>query len=147
MVARRDAAQATLDAFKDKPLAYGIRDCARMVGWHLRRCGYQVKLPPTGSYRTARGALRKLRALGHASLPDALDALGLERIVPAAALVGDIVQGPGDDALAALGVMLGNGRIVGYHEDVPGAAVLQPLALQAAWRVEFGRVVMREELA
>jgi hypothetical protein len=141
MVRRRDAAQATLDKIRAKPMKLGSRDCLRKDAHHLRLLGYSVKLPPAGSYKTVRSALRKLRELGHADLPAAIDSIGLKRIVPAAAIVGDIVQVPwsenADDPLCALMILLGNGRAVGYHEDRPGADVLQPLAGQivSAWRV------------
>lgn len=138
MVRRRDAAQATLDKFRSKPMRLGTRDCLRMMAHHLRLLGYSVRLPPAGSYKTVRGALRKLRELGHESLPAAIDSLGLPRITAAAAIVGDIVQVPWieaeDDPLCALMILLGNGRAVGYHQDAAGAEVLQPLTIVSAWR-------------
>ena len=135
MVRRVEAAQATLDRFRDRPLRLGRDDCVRMVAHHLRKLGYRVKLPAAGSYSTVRAAVKALRARGHASLGDALDALGLDRIAPAAAVAGDILMLPGADQLGALTIALGNGRVVGYHEDAPGAVVLQPLDYDAAWRV------------
>jgi hypothetical protein len=42
---------------------------------------------------------------------------------------------PGEDALDALVVALGNGRVLGWHPDAAGAEVLQPLAFESAWRV------------
>ncbi len=137
MLQRRDAAQATLDQFKDRPFKFGQRDCARMTAAHLRRLGYQVKLPAAGSYASARSALKMLRSRGFATIADALDAMGLERITPAAALVGDIVQGDAGDPIGALGIVLGNGRLVGYHEHAAGAVVLQQRELAAAWRVKL----------
>ncbi len=97
--------------------------------------GHQVRLPAAGSYASARSALKALRERGYETLGDALDAMGLERIAPAAALVGDIVQGASGDVLGALGVLLGNGRLLGFHEHAAGAAVLQQVAMAAAWRV------------
>lgn len=135
MVRRVAAAQATLQQFRDKPFKFGDRDCVRMVAAHLRRLGHRVKLPAKGSYASARSALKVLRDRGHDTLADALDAMGLERIPPANALVGDIVQGDSGDALGALGVVLGNGRIVGFHEHAAGATVLQIEKMAAAWRV------------
>lgn len=129
------AAQATLEAFRGKPFRWGRCDCSRIAAAHLRRMGHQVRLPAAGSYGSARGALKALRERGHETLAEALDAMGLERIAPAAALVGDLVTGAADEALGALGVMLGNGRMLGFHEHAAGAAVLQKVALSAAWRV------------
>lgn len=134
---RRLAAQATLDEFKDKPFRLGERDCVRMAAAHLRRLGYQVKLPPKGAYRTVRTARKALADRGFADLCAAVDAHGLERIPPAAAVVGDIIACPGANELGpALHVALGNGRTVAYHEDLVGAGVLQPLEYVAAWRAK-----------
>jgi len=132
---RAAAAQKTLDTWKQRPLKLGTSDCVRMCAFHLRLLGEKVKLPPSGSYRTVNSALRALRAAGHHTLGDALDAMGLERIAPAAAIVGDIIAMPAEDRLGALSICLGNGRVLGYHGDVDGAVVLQPLQFEAAWRV------------
>ncbi|WP_267395586.1 MULTISPECIES: hypothetical protein [unclassified Sphingomonas] len=139
MLRRVAAAQATLDEFRGEPFRWGHSDCSRLVAAHLRRLGYKVRLPAKGSYGTARAAMKQLRGRGFATLADALDGMGLERIPPAAALVGDIVQGASGDAFGALGVLLDNGRLVGYHEHADGAAVLQQVDLAAAWRVEVSR--------
>jgi len=133
MVRRVNAAQRTLDTFRGKPFQLGKRDCVRLTAAHLRLLGYRVKLPPAGSYRTANGALRKLHERGHATLADAMDAL-LPRIPPAGVLAGDVVQLEAEHPLGALAVVLGNGRVVGYHQDAKGAEVLQPNAIEAAWR-------------
>lgn len=143
LILRARAAQATLDEWKTRAFRLGEADCARMVASHLRRLGYTVKLPPARSYRTPRSAVAALRKMGHATVPAMLDALGLERITPAAALAGDVVQmrwteeETEGDALAALTVAMGNGRVMGWHEDAPGGAVvMQPLDMIAAWRVD-----------
>jgi hypothetical protein len=134
---RRNAAQATLDQFKDKPYRLGQRDCVRMAAAHLRRLGYSIKLPPADSYRSNKSALNALHSRGFSDLLEAVDAHGLERIAPAAAVVGDIIAVPGEgDFGAALHVALGNGRTVGYHQDLIGAGVLQPLEYLAAWRAK-----------
>jgi hypothetical protein len=137
LIRRVAAAQATLDAFKDKPFRYGTRDCVRMMAYHLRRMGYQVKLPASGSYASIRTAVKALEARGFTSLAQAMDSFGFPRIPPAAAIAGDALLLAGDTILGeALHVALGNGRVVGYHEDAEGAAVLQPVEYLAAWRIE-----------
>ena len=140
LIKRRDAAQALLDKWQGESFRMGERDCVRMMAEHVRRMGHSVKLPPEGSYRTALGAVRKLRELGHASLADAIDSLGLERIAPASALTGDLIElrgetDDGDEAksLTALTVAMGNGRVLGFHEV--GCVVMQPLEYLNAWRV------------
>lgn len=135
MVRRVAAAQATLDRFKDRPLKLGYEDCVRMTAFLLRRLGRRVKLPPAGSYRTIKGAKKALQARGFADLGAAIDSFGFERIAPAAAIVGDVLMLPAENELGALTVALGNGRVLGYHPDSLGAAVLQPLLFDAAWRV------------
>jgi hypothetical protein len=32
-------------------------------------------------------------------------------------------------------VALGNGRVLGFHEEVPHADVLQPVMISGAWRI------------
>ncbi len=117
----------------------GESDCVRMFARHARKLGHQVRIPPARSYRTVKGALAKLEELGHESLPAAIDALGFERIAPAAAIVGDLLELPSEDGrLPALAIALGNGRAVAWHEGIPhgGADVLQPLELVTAWRLD-----------
>ncbi|UAK23678.1 DUF6950 family protein [Sphingomonas nostoxanthinifaciens] len=140
MLRRRDAAQATLDRFRTRKLRLGVNDCVRMGAFHLRKMGRKVQLPPTGAYSTVRGALKQLQARGFDDVAAALDAMGLPRIPPASAVVGDFLMLPANTALGSLTIALGNGRVVGYHEDVPGgAAVLQPVEFLDAWRVDpFG---------
>lgn len=135
MVRRVDAAQATLDRFKDQPFRLGKNDCARMAAFHLRKLGYRPSLAKAGSYKTALSARAALKRAGYDSLAAALDGLGLERIAPASAVVGDIVEMEAGDAFGALAVAVGNGRVLGYHEDAPGAVVVQPLSIVVAWRV------------
>lgn len=135
MVRRVAAAQATLDEFVGKPFRWGHSDCARLVAAHLRRMGYKVRVPAAGSYASPRSALKALRARGHETMAAAIDAVGLDRIAPAEAVAGDIVQGASGDAFGALGVKLSNGRLLGYHEHAAGAAVLQEVSLEIAWRV------------
>lgn len=133
---RRDAAQATLDRFKDQPFRFGKNDCARLVAFHLRKLGYRPQLGKAGTYRTALSARRALARAGFKTLAEGLDALGLARIAPAAAVVGDVVQLEGDNDLGALAVYVGNGRILGYSEDAEGACVMQAMKIDLAWRAD-----------
>jgi hypothetical protein len=137
MVNRVAAAQATLDRYKDIPFEWGRFDCARMVAHLLRQAGYRPNLSAGGAYRSLFGAKKALKKAGFDTLAEALDSLGLERISPAACVAGDIIQWPSENELAALGVALGNGRMIAYHPDASGAVVLQPVEFVAAWRVEF----------
>lgn len=139
LVRRRDAAQDALDSWRPRKWRMGEHDCLRMFARHARKLGHRVKIPPARSYRTVRGALRKLEEWGQPTLPDFIDSLGFERIAPAAAIVGDLLQLPSEDPrLPALTVALGNGRVVGWHEAIPhgGADVLEPLEFVTAWRID-----------
>lgn len=135
MVRRVDAVQATIDRFRDKPLKLGTDDCVRMAAFALRKQGVKASLLKAGSYSSETGARRAMKRLGYETLADALDALGLPRIAPAACLPGDILSlraADGDDL--ALAVAVGNGRALGFWEAAGVCTVFQPLAYHAAWR-------------
>ncbi|MCG7350042.1 DUF6950 family protein [Sphingomonas sp. ACRSK] len=136
LLRRQHAAQAAVDRFKGQPLAYGKNDCARLAAFVLRKMGHRPQLAKAGSYRTALGAARALQRSGFEDLAAAIDAIGLPRIAPAAAWVADLVLLPAEGPFGgALSVAVGNGRVLGYHEDVDGADILQPVQYLAAWRV------------
>lgn len=135
LIIRRDAAQATLDAFADQPFEWGKYDCGKMLAAHLKAMGHSVRVAPAGTYKTAIGAKGALRRMGFASLIDALDAR-FPRISPAAAIVGDVIAMPSEGPLDAIAIAVGNGRALAYHESVAGAVVVQPLTMLAAWRVD-----------
>ncbi|NYD88918.1 DUF6950 family protein [Sphingomonas melonis] len=136
MIRRQQAAQAAVDRFKGQPWQLGKNDCVRMAAFVLRKMGHRPQLGKAGSYTTAAGAMLALKRVGHDSLAGALDSLGLERIAPAAARVADIVMIPGEAPLdGALTIAVGNGRVLGFHEDVSSAEILQPVQFIAAWRV------------
>jgi len=134
-VKRTRAAQATLDVWSKRKMRLGTSDCVRLIASHLRRLGYTVKLPPSGSYASYPSAVKALKAAGFGSVDEALDGMGLERIAPAAAIVGDIVKLPADHPLGSFTVALGNGRVVGFHEDAVTATTLQPVEYAGAWRI------------
>lgn len=130
------AAQKTLDRFKDKPFQWGRYDCFQLVAFHCRAIGRPLKAAPKiGRYASLLTGVKRLRKLGYQDIPALLDAV-FERIPPAAAIAGDIVQMPSeDDDVGGVTVSVGNGRVIGYHEDAVGACVMQPMATVAAWRV------------
>jgi hypothetical protein len=135
------AAQATLKAYKDQPFKFGTADCFQMVRTHAVRMECAVReWGQVGPYHSVLGGQRRLAKAGHANLIAAMDA-HFARIAPAAALPGDVVALPGQEGPGALTVALGNGRVLGWHEDAPGACVMQPKTYHtddkglAAWRV------------
>lgn len=136
MIRRQQAAQAAVDRFKGQSWELGKNDCVRLAAFVLRRMGHRPQLGKAGSYTTSTGALRALKRAGYDTLGSALDGLGLERVAPAAARVADIVMIPGEAPLdGALTIAVGNGRVLGFHEDIGTADILQPVEFLAAWRL------------
>ena len=135
MIRRQQAAQATVDRFLDQPYELGKNDCVRLAAFALRKMGRRPQLGRAGSYSSTTGAVRALRRAGFATLAEAMDALGLDRIAPAAALPCDILLVPAEGPFdGALHVAVGNGRTISYHQDAIGATILQPIQYLAAWR-------------
>ncbi len=136
MIQRQQAAQAAVARFKGEPWQLGKNDCVRLAAFVLRKMGHRPQLGKAGTYTTGPAALRALQRAGFNTLSEALDALGLERIAPAAARIADIVMIPGEAPLdGALTIAVGNGRVLGFHEDTGTAEILQPVEFIAAWRV------------
>lgn len=134
MIARRDAAQATLDRFVGVPFHWGKADCVRLAAFNLRQLGYRPRLSKGGAYGSFRGAVKALGLAGFADLMAAVDAQGLPRIAPSQALPGDLVALPGEEGWPALTVALGNGRVLGWKADRPDCGVMQPIEPLTAWR-------------
>jgi hypothetical protein len=132
MIRRQQAVEKTLARFNDKPLTYGRDDCARMVAFCLKKMGLKASLLPGGSYSSKLGAAKALKRLGHDGLPEAVDALGLPRIAPAAALPGDIIALPAEAFGGALMIVVGNGRAFGFFDG--RFQVGQPHLIDTAWR-------------
>lgn len=135
LVRRRDATQATVDAWQGRKFKLGHADCVRLAADHLRRMGHTVRLPAKGRYATLRSAQKELIARGYKDLPAALDGMGFERIPPASARPGDVIAIPSEHAIGCLMVAVGNGRALGFHQDVEGAEILQPMEYEGAWRL------------
>lgn len=132
---RHRATQATVDRFRGKPFKFGKFDCWQMVKAHLRAMGKPVKQAAKVSpYHSLLGAQRQLRAFGYDNVTAVMDA-HFEQIPPAAAALGDVVSIPTEGEIGGLFIIVGNGRIFGYHQDAVGAEVLQPAVITAAWRV------------
>lgn len=130
---RHKATQATVAKVQSRPFKLGINDCARMVAFHARKMGWQIKAAPSGSYHSIAKAKAELKKLGYANLAEAMDGAGMPRIAAAAALLGDVMEIQGDHPLGTLGICVGNGRIICFHEDHPGTVIFQPAAPLAAW--------------
>lgn len=133
LVERAEAVNATIARFAGKPFAFGSCDCGLLVIAHLKAMGW--KISTGGTWSTALGLKRWLRKHGGSGAA-AIDAWGLPRIAPAAVLIGDIVELEGETEFGAFGIVIGNGRVLAFHEDVDSAAIIQPgsLPIIAAWR-------------
>lgn len=138
LVRRALATRETSAAWTGRRFRLGRADCARLAADHLARLGWEVDLP---GYRTVAEAARALDAKGYSTPFDGLDAAGLGRIAPAAALVGDVVgfphpAGDASERLRALGVVLGDRRALAWHQDMPGCGVVNLTNAEAAWAAD-----------
>jgi hypothetical protein len=133
LIRRMEATQLTVDTFKGKVFDDGKVDCVQLVDKHARNLGYKkLKVPKYNDMATAAAAMKQL---GFRTLAEVLDHHFM-RIPIHEVLAGDIVEGPGGNGFSALGIAVGNGRILAFHEEIPHADILQPLFLTGAWRVE-----------
>jgi hypothetical protein len=127
-IEKRAVTQEVLDDYRDKPLVWGAKDCARMIAPVLQRAGYKPGLSRAGFYKTEAAALRGMRKAGYKDLAEWLDDIGLMRIPPAAAVAGDVIGFPAAPPWTwALSLALGNGRILGPHPEEGRFKVLQPV--------------------
>jgi hypothetical protein len=132
------ATERTKVAFEGRPWKPGRHDCGQMIKRHLIHMGRPIKAAAkAGTYHSIRGATSALKRMGYNNLIELMDD-HFERVPPAGAWVGDVIAMPGLEGPGALTVALGGGRVLGYHEEVVGAAVLQPSEYVAAWRVPNG---------
>ena len=133
------AVEATKARFAGKAFSWGRVDCAKVGAFHLRQMGHHagLGLHKAGTYRSALTAKRALARAGHDSIAAALDAIGLERIAPAAAWTGDVLLTPGDDTWEALAIVVGNGAVLGFHQDLAVLDIVRvfDFASVEAWRL------------
>lgn len=133
LVRRAVLTEQTRARFYGRPFKWGSSDCAKMAAFHAKKFGWKVPVP--GGYSTALGAAKRLRELGYDTLPDLVAGYGLKEIAPAFAMTGDIVSSFSDDALGSIGIVLGNGRMLAFHEVAVGAAVITMDSIERAWSI------------
>jgi hypothetical protein len=138
-VLRRQAAtQACMDRFAGKPVDWVFRHCGKLAAHAMHKMGRKAVLLTNCRATTAAGAVKYIRTAGFKDLVDLMDATGLARIPPAAALPGDIValaSEPNDGFGCSLTVALDNGRVLGCN---PVTGVIEPMIphiFVAAWKV------------
>lgn len=130
LVQLAEAVKATRAKYDGKPHDWkNGATCLHMVRFHLRQLGHRPEpLPPI---RSLIGAKRALKQRGWAGMAELLDAqIGLERVTPAFAQLGDIAVAPSEDGIGAGLVFAGvsndgRGNFLGWHEDVEAFAVMK----------------------
>lgn len=119
--------------FANQVFKWGNSDCARMIAFHLRKFGH--KPPQAGGYRSALGAKKRLKQLGFETLPDLIDAIGLQEIPYAFCRIGDIVSFPSDDIIGGAGIVWGNGNMMCFHESHATPVIMTMGQIDKAWSV------------
>ncbi|WP_448797991.1 DUF6950 family protein [Brevundimonas sp.] len=142
MLKRAAATQACMDRFAGQPLVPGKRDCGTLAEHLLHRMGRKSPLLRGARHTTMAGAVKYIRGLGFASLPELIDAeLGItpdERIAPAGAWPADLIglaSEDGDGFGCSLSVVLDGGRVLTAN---PATGLFEPMTphlFVAAWRV------------
>ena len=134
MVRRQQAVAATMAKYRARALDWKSKaTCLHMTWFHLRRMGKRPPaLPQIGSLLAAK---RELAKCGWDNVGDVLDAIGLERIAPAAMRLGDLAMLEDDSGLGGVVVSASAGKVIGWNEGAETMAVLMPLEIVAAWRV------------
>lgn len=135
LLKRRDAVDQVIARFNGQPLIWGRFDCARLAAATAKAMGHRVRLSAFGQYTTPAAAKAALRRKGFEDLPEAIDAMGFERIAPARCLPGDVIGFlpqpdpddplPGDD-FTTLCIWVGNGRVLGFHAGTGVCCIVQP---------------------
>ncbi|MFD0848206.1 DUF6950 family protein [Sphingosinicella xenopeptidilytica] len=123
---RYQATSLTVQKYRARKFAWGACDCGKIAAFHARKFGWKV--PKTGTYKSAIGARKYLKSLGVETLPELLDKIGFARIAPASSMMGDFVSFESDDPIGGVGIVIGGGKIMAFHEDHPG-----PVMIDADW--------------
>lgn len=133
---RRRATQATLDRFRGKTFDWrtGVT-CVHLARFHLIKSGRRP--PQLPRIRSELAARRALKQRGWTNVAEMLDGIGLERIAPAAMLLGDLAVAGSDDGIGAIFVCAGPHKLLGWREDAPELVRLDVTLdqLDGAWRV------------
>jgi hypothetical protein len=132
LIERMEATQKTVDRWKLKNFDPGKYDCIQMMVAHARLCHRRIRVPPYGDMISAR---RSMHHMGFKTIGEGMDKY-FQRIEPHRAIMGDFIEMPGTDAFTAITVSVGNGRVLGFHEEIGFADILEPLLISGAWSVD-----------
>lgn len=133
LMKRMKATQRTVDLWKGRKFKVGSAspDCIQLMKAHARHLGKPIKLPKYSSFASGRIALR---SLGFANIHELMDA-HFERIETSQVLAGDVIASLGEGGFAGLMIALGNGRALGFHEEIDHCDILEPLMMSGVWRI------------
>ena len=134
LLTRAKVAQSAIDRFLKTPFEWGSTDCVQLVAFVLVGLGYDNPIADVASYDSALTAKREMAKAGITDFPAVLDKMGFERIAPAAALACDIVCFPGEHDMVALGISVGEGRVIAFGNGYCDWAPVWPY-VTGAWRV------------
>ncbi|MFN7029465.1 MAG: DUF6950 family protein [Sphingopyxis sp.] len=137
---RAAATQATWALLSGVPFAWDGMTCVDALHAQMLHMGHQP--PAVPGFRTKAGARRALKAMGATSLGHLMeDVLGLERIAPAAMIVGDVALIPGDGVRTdgirgAIAICAGN-KFMGWHGAAEGFQMIDDVMphVKAAFRL------------
>jgi len=134
VVRRQRATQATKSKFENKSMAWEREvTCVHLARFHLAKMGH--KLPKMPRVKSLLGAKKALKENGWKDTAAMLDSF-LEPIPPAAMRMGDVAVMQDDSGMGAVVISLGMGwsKVMGWHEDVEGLAVMDVKEFIGAWR-------------
>ena len=135
LVARVAATNKTMAKYRGRAFDWKAKaTCIHLARTQLRNMGH--KPPPIPAFTSALGAKRAMTAGGYQSVADIFDQLGLQRIAPAAMLVGDLAMLPGEDGFDAI-VICAGGKLLGWHGAADELTVIGEAVahITAAWRL------------
>lgn len=147
LIDRAAWAAAAVSRYDHKPFDWGGCDCAHLFKFAVMQAGHPNPLKGTRPYRGEIGAVRAMADCAKvfglpkgAELAEIIDAMGLQRIAPAAAWPGDIVglHGPAPFGVA-LAIAVGNNKALGFAPDPE--AENQPRAMVGEMLVEVDGMV------
>lgn len=138
LLLRRLRTEPVVARFRDQPFSWETEaNCIHLAREQLAAFGHEV--PEVPGFRTARGAMRAMKAQGVESIEALLDRhLPMKRIAPASMWLGDVCLLPGKP-VEALAIYVGNSTIVAWHGNDPEPLrniVVSNADVIAAWRVE-----------
>lgn len=113
LLRRKAATQSTEQRFRGKRFDWKAgHHCLAMAAFHLKAMGHRAEKAPR--VRGVLGARRMLDARGWPTVAEMIDAQGLERIAPAAMLLGDLAFRASEDGLGGLLICVGPHKLMGW---------------------------------